>query len=450
MDDYFNCLTVGSVMRPVTDKYKVSRAKLAYIIDATAAPVCIIAPISSWAAAVNSYVPAGSSMSGFEMFVKTIPFNLYAILTLYMVFFTSIVGFDFGLMKKHEENAAKGDLFTSGGEEFQNQETKDPTEGGKYAKGKVIDLIAPMVVMIATAIAAMIWTGHLNGGQNLVEDFANCSSSEALVFAGLVTVGFLLLLYLPRRVIGFKDFMNSVPEGGKLMMPAILILVLAWTLKGMTDALGIGTFVRSAINLNSSLMNFVPLVIFCIYVVVGYLKEQFVTLEEEYPGVKLIENPYYDTCNNISSLYVAREYIENAFILDGDQIIYNPEILAPEFERSGYNSVWTDDETDEWLQTVENGIVTACSRTGGKGGWQLYSISRWTAEDGKKLKRHLEIEFEQKKNRQIYWDDVAMFCYPEEYQLGIRPMNKDDIIEVDNLSELIALDASYKKYVEEK
>ena len=187
VDDYFNCLTVGSVMRPVTDKYKVSRAKLAYIIDATAAPVCIIAPISSWAAAVNSYVPAGSSMSGFEMFVKTIPFNLYAILTLYMVFFTSIVGFDFGLMKKHEENAAKGDLFTSGGEEFQNQETKDPTEGGKYAKGKVIDLIAPMVVMIATAIAAMIWTGHLNGGQNLVEDFANCSSSEALVFAGSVS-----------------------------------------------------------------------------------------------------------------------------------------------------------------------------------------------------------------------------------------------------------------------
>ena len=168
--------------------------------------------------------------------------------------------------------------------------------------------------------------------------------------------------------------------------------------------------------------------IYEIYVVVGYLKEQFVTLEKEYSGVRLIENPYYDTCNNISSLYVAREHIENAIILDGDQIIYNPEILAPEFERSGYNSVWTD----------------------GKGGWQLYSISRWTAEDGKKLKRHLEIEFEQKKNQQIYWDDVAMFCYPKEYQLGIRPMNRDDIIEVDNLSELIALDASYKKYVEEK
>ena len=154
------------------------------------------------------------------------------------------------------------------------------------------------------------------------------------------------------------------------------------------------------------------------------------------------------TCNNIASLYVAREHLENAFILDGDQIIYHPEILAPEFERSGYNSVWTDDETDEWLQTVENGIVTGCSRTGGKGGWQLYSISRWTAEDGKRLKGHLEQEFEVKKNRQIYWDDVAMFCYPKEYQLGIRPMKAEDIIEVDNFSELVALDASYADYAE--
>ena len=267
VDDYFNCLTVGSVMRPVTDRQKVSRAKLAYLIDATAAPVCIIAPISSWAAAVNSYVPAGSSMSGFEMFVRTIPFNLYALLTLYMVFFTSLLGFDFGLMKKHERNAALGDLFTSGGEAFQNQEIKDPTEGGKFAKGKVI---APMIVMIFTAIATMIWTGYLNGGTNLVEDFANCSSSESLVFAGLVTVGFLLLFYLPRRVIGFKDFMNSVPEGGKLMMPPILILVLAWTLKGMTDALGIGDFVRQAVSLNEGLMRFVPLLIFCIAIFIAF------------------------------------------------------------------------------------------------------------------------------------------------------------------------------------
>lgn len=189
--------------------------------------------------------------------------------------------------------------------------------------------------------------------------------------------------------------------------------------------------------------------IYEIYVVVGYLKEQFVTLEDEYPGVKLIENPYYDTCNNISSLYVARDHIENAIIMDGDQTIYNPDILSPEFERSGYNSVWTDDETDEWLQTVKDGIVTSCSRTGGKGGWQLYSISRWTAEDGRKLKHFLEVEFKEKQNRQIYWDDVAMFCHPDDFKLGIRPMNASDIIEVDNLSELIALDESYKKYVEE-
>ena len=186
-----------------------------------------------------------------------------------------------------------------------------------------------------------------------------------------------------------------------------------------------------------------------IYVVVGYLKEQFRELEQEYPGVKLIENPYYDICNNIASLYVARDYIENAIILDGDQIIYNPEILSSEFERSGYNSVWTDEKTDEWLQTVTDGIVTSCSRTGGKSGWQLYSISRWTTEDGQKLRHYLEIEFEEKKNRQIYWDDIAMFCYPNEFKLGIRPMNATDIIEVDNLSELITLDASYKKYVEE-
>ena len=181
-----------------------------------------------------------------------------------------------------------------------------------------------------------------------------------------------------------------------------------------------------------------------IYVVVGYLKEQFVELEKEYSGLTLLENPYFDTCNNISSLYVARDHIQNAIILDGDQIIYNPAILSPEFERSGYNSVWTDEVTDEWLQTVENGIVTSCSRTGGKGGWQLYSISRWTSEDGKKLKHHLEEEFEQKKNRQIYWDDVEMFCHAEDYQLGIWPMNAGDVIEVDNLSELAALDKRYQ------
>ena len=189
--------------------------------------------------------------------------------------------------------------------------------------------------------------------------------------------------------------------------------------------------------------------IYEIYIVVGYLKEQFEQLMQEYPDVKLIENPYYDTCNNIASLYVARDHIENAIILDGDQIVYNPDILSAEFERSGYNSVWTDNETDEWLQTVKDGIVTSCSRTGGKCGWQLYSISRWTAEDGRKLKHFLEVEFEEKQNRQIYWDDAAMFCHFDDFKLGIRPMNASDIVEVDNLSELIALDANYKKCVEE-
>ena len=180
-----------------------------------------------------------------------------------------------------------------------------------------------------------------------------------------------------------------------------------------------------------------------IYVVTGYLKEQFKVLEEQYPGVHLIENPYYESCNNISSLYAAREHLEDCMILDGDQIIYEPSILASEFERSGYNAVWTNEETREWLMQVESGIVVSCSRTGGSHGWQLYSISRWSAEDGRRLRRHLELEFEEKKNRQIYWDDVALFCHPEEYRLGIRPMKKGDIIEIDSLEELAAADPSY-------
>lgn len=183
-----------------------------------------------------------------------------------------------------------------------------------------------------------------------------------------------------------------------------------------------------------------------IYIVVGYLKEQFRMLEKEYPGVVLVENPYYAVCNNISSLYVAREHIENAIILDGDQMIYNTSVLAPEFQRSGYNAVWTDEITDEWLMEVEDGIVKACSRTGGEKGWQLYSISRWSMEDGRRLKYHLEMEFDEKKNRQIYWDDVPMFCYPESYELGIREMSRNDIIEIDSLKELAELDRSYRIY----
>lgn len=184
-----------------------------------------------------------------------------------------------------------------------------------------------------------------------------------------------------------------------------------------------------------------------IYIVTGYLKEQFQILEKEYLGVKLIENPYYDSCNNISSLYMAREHIENAIILDGDQMIYNPDILRPDFERSGYNCIWTDEETEEWVLTVKDEVVTSCSRTGGEQGWQLYSISRWSKEDGEKLKKHLEVEFEEKKNTQIYWDDVAMFCYPQEYELGIMEMKSGDIVEIDNLEELAAIDKTYEKYV---
>ena len=184
-----------------------------------------------------------------------------------------------------------------------------------------------------------------------------------------------------------------------------------------------------------------------IYIVVGYLKEKFRVLLDEYAGITLIENPYYDTCNNISSLYVAREHLSDSIILDGDQIIYNPEILDPDFTHSGYNAIWTDEPTDEWLLTVENDIITDCSRTGGKKGWQLYSVSRWSSEDAARLKKHLETEFEQKQNRQIYWDDVAMFCYPQEYTLGIRKMQKGDIIEIDTVAELAQMDKKYQKYI---
>lgn len=181
-----------------------------------------------------------------------------------------------------------------------------------------------------------------------------------------------------------------------------------------------------------------------IYIVAGYLKEQFYVLEDEYEGLHILENNFYADCNNISSLYVARNYIEDAIILDGDQIIYNDSILDPKFEKSGYNAVWTDEKTDEWLMQVENNKVVSCSRNGGQCGWQLYSISRWTAEDGRKLKKHLEYEFDKKQNRQIYWDDVAMFCHFDKYDLGIMPMKKGDVIEIDNYEELVKIDSTYK------
>ena len=185
-----------------------------------------------------------------------------------------------------------------------------------------------------------------------------------------------------------------------------------------------------------------------ICVVVGYLKERFLPLEAKYPGLKLIENPDYDRANNISSLYYAREFLSDCIILDGDQIIRNPDVLSPGFARSGYNAVWTDDDTKEWLLTVENGVIKDCSRTGGRGGWQLYSISRWSAEDGARLRRHLELEYRERKNTGIYWDDVALFCHPEDYALGVREMQAGDVTEIDTLQELAAEDPDYLPLLE--
>lgn len=182
-----------------------------------------------------------------------------------------------------------------------------------------------------------------------------------------------------------------------------------------------------------------------IHIVVGYLKEQFEILEKEYEEIHLIENPFYATCNNISSLYVAREHIENAIIIDGDQIVFNETVLSPKFEKSGYNAIWTESETEEWLMQVEGNRVISCSRTGGAKGWKLYGISRWTSEDGKKLRKHLEFEFEKRKNRQIYWDDVAMFCHFKDYDLGIWPMHSGDVLEIDSYEELCNLDSSYPR-----
>lgn len=186
-----------------------------------------------------------------------------------------------------------------------------------------------------------------------------------------------------------------------------------------------------------------------IYVVVGYRKECFAGLPAEYPGLRLIENPWFDTCNNISSLYVAREHLEDSIILDGDQLIFDDAALAPEFDGSGYNAVWTDEPTTEWLLTAdETGTVTGCSRTGGAGGWRLVSISRWNAADGRRLRACLEKEFDG-GNRQIYWDDVALFCYPALFSLKVRPMAADAEAEIDTLAELAAADPTYARYLEE-
>ena len=255
IDDYFNCLTVGSVMKPVTDEHKVSRAKLAYLIDATAAPVCIIAPISSWAAAVSGFV---EGEDGFSIFIQAIPYNYYALLTILMMILLVVFNVDFGPMKKHESNALKGDLFTSG-------KTEEPTTAMPNAKGKVIDLVIPIVTLIICCVVGMIYTGGFFSGSSFVEAFSNSDASVGLgigsIFALIITVA----IYLIRRVLNFKDCMDCIPEGFKAMVPAILILTFAWTLKAMTDSLGAAEFVATSMeSCAGSLMNFLPAIIFLV------------------------------------------------------------------------------------------------------------------------------------------------------------------------------------------
>ena len=184
-----------------------------------------------------------------------------------------------------------------------------------------------------------------------------------------------------------------------------------------------------------------------IHVVTGYMMEEFSALKEKYPDIHLISNQFYTEYNNISSLYVAKDYLEDCMITDGDLLIRNPEILRADFDKSGYAAQWTDGKTDEWLMQVdEDGIVQSCSRDGGEKGWILFSISRWNAEDGHRLKKYLEYEFDYAENRHLYWDDVAMFRHPEHFKLGIYPMNSGDVIEIDSYEELVEEDPSYKDY----
>ena len=256
IDDYFNCLTVGSVMEPVTDEHKVSRAKLAYLIDATAAPVCIIAPISSWAAAVSGFV---EGEDGFSIFIRAIPYNFYAILTIVMMIALVLMKVDFGPMKTHEANALKGDLFSTGKE-------SDAKEGQAVnPKGKVIDLLIPIVLLIISCVIGMIYTGGFFEGAGFVEAFSNSDASVGLALGSICAMILTIIIYLLRRVLNFTDCMKCLPDGFKAMVPAILILTFAWTLKAMTDSLGAAVFVADAVQKSAGgFMNFLPAIIFIV------------------------------------------------------------------------------------------------------------------------------------------------------------------------------------------
>jgi tetracycline resistance efflux pump len=260
IDDYFNCLTVGSVMRPVTDKHQVSRAKLAYLIDATAAPVCIIAPISSWAAAVSGFV---EDANGMDLFVRAIPYNYYALLTILMMFLIVILKMDYGSMAVHEQNAINGDIFTTPDRPY--GEAID-IENDTDAKGTVLDLLIPIISLIICCVIGMIYSGGFFSGTGFVEAFANSDASVGLVFGSFFGLLITVILYLARKVLSFEDCMACLPEGFKSMVPAILILTMAWSLKAMTDSLGAKEFVAGVVIANSTgnLLNFMPAIIFLI------------------------------------------------------------------------------------------------------------------------------------------------------------------------------------------
>ena len=241
IDDYFNCLTVGSVMRPVTDRHHVSRAKFAYLIDATAAPVCIIAPISSWAAAVSGFV---EGQDGLAIFVRTIPYNFYAILTIVMMVGMVLMKTEFGAMRTHEINALNGDLYTTSARPYENA-TDDETPN---PRGKVIDLVIPIVVLVICCVISMIYTGGFFSGTDFVTAFSQSDASVGLAMGSAFGLVFAIIFYMIRRVINFRDCMGCIPEGFKAMVPAIMILTFAWTLKAMTDSLGAAVFVEEAMR----------------------------------------------------------------------------------------------------------------------------------------------------------------------------------------------------------
>ena len=256
IDDYFNCLTVGSVMRPVTDKQNVSRAKLAYLIDATAAPICIIAPISSWAAAVASFAEDGQ---GLNLFIKAIPYNFYALLTVVMMVGMVLMGVEFGTMARYEKNAVEnGDLFSGSNPYAMLDEENDES------KGIVLDLVLPILVLVVACVIGMIYSGGFFSGENFVDAFSNSDASVGLMLGSAFGLIFAFIYYLVRRSMSFKEMMGCIPEGFKAMVPAILILTFAWSLKGMTDSLGAKFFVRDFVRSASGLQVVLPVIVFAV------------------------------------------------------------------------------------------------------------------------------------------------------------------------------------------